>query len=205
MAPPTAPPAGKAAKKKRLIIMGAAGVALLLFLYMRSQSGGSSSTAAQTNATNAADTQQAIDNAVAQQQAQDASTYGYGAYGAGGGVDTSGIESGLSTIDTDLQNLPSAIAAQGGVQSAGAVPPPSTSPTTTPPITVNINGQPAGAGGTRGVRLSTRTPKGDLAAPFGHRKPTAPKGYHAVGLGHGNWAFAPIRPTGHHNRHRRRH
>lgn len=190
-------------RKRELLIIGAAGV-ILLFLYMRSRSASSGSS---TNATNAADTQAAIDNAVAQQQAQDAATYGYGAYGGsgsygGGGsapVDLSPVTSGLSQLDTDLQNLPTQIAGEmpyytsGPNPPASAAPPPATSPAAQAPVTVQIIGQPA-ATKPAGVRLSTHVPKGDIAAPFGAKKPAAPKGYVAIGTGSGNWAFKPAAP-----------
>lgn len=203
-----------AKRKRELLIIGAAGI-VLLFLYLRSRS----STGSSTNSTNAADTQAAVDNAVAQQQAQDAATYGYGAYGSagsyGGGdtsapVDLSGLTSGLSQVDTDLQNLPGQIAAQMPYYTSGpnppeapaAAPPPATSPVATAPIVVNVMGQPAKTAPAGGVRLSTGAGRGDINAPFGAKKPTAPKGYVAIGLGKGNWEFKPAAPktgsTSHH-------
>lgn len=46
--------------------------------------------------------------------------------------------------------------------------------------------------GPAAVRMSTGIPKGDVAAPFGAKKPNPPAGYITVGLGNGNWAFQPI-------------
>lgn len=34
--------------------------------------------------------------------------------------------------------------------------------------------------------------KGSVFAPFGHNKPTAPKGYKSIGLGSGYWEFEPL-------------
>lgn len=201
MPPKTKPPlTAAAAKKKRqkMIIIGVAGAAILLLLYLRSKS---SSSTTSTNATSATDQQAAIDQAVANQQAQDAAMYGSTGAGVSGGdlgssgggtFDTSGITSGLSTIDTDLQNLPGSIIAAQQASSAGTAPGSSGTETQTPQITVNVNGQPAGSGGATGPRMSTNVPKGDIAAPFGAKKPTAPKGYVAVGTGSGNWAFRPV-------------
>lgn len=51
----------------------------------------------------------------------------------------------------------------------------------------------------KGLKLPKLKGKGAIRAPSGHNKPTAPKGYKAVGLGHGNWEFVPI---GNHKRSR---
>lgn len=201
------PPHGTDKKKRqRLIMIGAAGV-LLLFLYLRSQGSSSGTAASSTNATNATDTQAAVDQAVQQQQAQDAATYGYGAYGSagsygdgsggsGGGFDTTGITSGLSTIDTDLQNLPAAIAGYS-YGSAAAPATATTDPTATPAITTNVNGQPAG--GSKG--------KITLPAPIpgvGHYVDVNGKPQLIHAIGHNKWAPgpAPIRNTGHTSHHK---
>lgn len=52
-------------------------------------------------------------------------------------------------------------------------------------------------GGTGTASTATRATqpklrgKGAVRAPFGHNKPTAPKGYRAIGLGKGFWEFLP--------------
>jgi hypothetical protein len=200
--PPISPKGASSKKKKQLMIIGGAGLVLVLFLYMRSRS----SSSATPNATNATDQQAAVNAAVAQQQQQDASLYGSqaglgtGGYGSGGGssgtgstIDTSGITSGLSTLDSDLLGVQAGLAGLTPTSAAAAPPAPSVAAATaTPPITINVNGQPAATkpGGT-GPRMSTLTAAqanaGYVALPFGATKPAAKAGFTAVGLGSGNW------------------
>jgi hypothetical protein len=199
MPQPPAPPNAKK-KRQRLILIGGGAALLLLFLYMRSRSA-----AGTPNATSQTDLQTAAQNAALQQQAQDAAQYqgsSFGGAGAQQSTDLTPVTSGLSTIDTDLQNLPDIIATTIASQtSAAQAPAPTTSPSAPAPITINVGPAaqpvPTGGGGdaaARGVRTSTLTAAqkaaGIIAAPFGPTKPTAaPRGYTPVGLGSGNWGY----------------
>lgn len=180
MPPPNLPGKKGSKRRKQLIIVAGAAGLLLLFLYMRSRS---SSGQTASNASNA-DVQSAVDQAIANQQQQDAQLYGQmsaGGYGAGGSpsIDTSGLATGSTSTDqlasdigslgTSLSDLPSQIAAQLPVATPGPVidggagataSQPTQPPVAQPaPVVVNIGSQPAGrgsgAGGAGGVRLST--------------------------------------------------
>lgn len=87
------------------------------------------------------------------------------------------ITSAIDAIDTQNgNNSGSSGNGNGGNSGGGSSPNPSTPPGAAPPTkppTPSLKG------------------KGAIRAPFGHRKPTPPKGYRAVGLGHGFWEFAP--------------
>lgn len=61
-----------------------------------------------------------------------------------------------------------------------------------PPEQVNVTGgDPTPQGGNKKKAAPALKGKGAIRAPFGHSRPTAPKGYKAVGQGHGFWEFVP--------------
>lgn len=57
---------------------------------------------------------------------------------------------------------------------------------------VNVTGgDPTPQGGHKKSKAPKLKGRGAIRAPFGHTKPAAPKGYKAVGQGHGFWEFVP--------------
>lgn len=168
--------------------------AIVLGLYLRSKNKASTGS---TTATPAADP--SIDPATGipySQEQSSGATSPYNPYsalaGSTGGFDASSFEQGVTYGQgLNVATIPPSTdgGSQGPVSSVS-------SPGGTSPTIINITTHSAtplkptpGKPHTSG----RKHPKGVLAAPSGHNKPPAKKGYKIVGKGHGRWEYVKIK------------
>lgn len=150
----------------------------------------------------------------AQEQAQAAgSQYAGGGggvvSGGGSGTSTTGLDSGslaaISQLDGDIQALSGNLASSSYLTDQQPAQQAQPAPTFGQEISDVVGGitalKAAGLVGSSAPATVTKRPqpnlrgKGSVRAPSGPTKPSAPKGYTAIGLGAGNWEFRPTTQT----------